>query len=126
MLSQRDNKNVIYSQHFLKMRKFLLDMMTKHFLIMSNFYLFEILGKPNSLTIVTSKKIIKMIFFSQNENQEFAVCRDVFFEEYVEKEPGNFMAECSKCGKWCHRKCEVIPKGVFVKPNATWECSFCL
>ena len=48
-------KNVFYSQPFLKMRKFLLDM-RKDFLIMSNFYLVEILSEPNSLTIVTSKK----------------------------------------------------------------------
>ena len=47
------------SQPFLKMRKFLLDM-RKDFLIMSNFYLVEILGEPNSLTIVISKKIPKM------------------------------------------------------------------
>ena len=41
---------------------------------MSNFYLVEILGKPNSLSIVKSKKILKMsIFFSQNQNQEFTV-----------------------------------------------------
>ena len=47
------------SQPFLKMRKFLLDM-RKDFLIMSNFYLVEILSEPNSLTIVTSKKIFKV------------------------------------------------------------------
>ena len=73
-------QNVIYSQPFLKMRKFLLDM-RKDFLIMSNFYLVEILGEPNSLTIMKSKKILKMsnyvlilsILFSQNENQGFAM-----------------------------------------------------
>ena len=62
------------------MGKFWLDM-RKDFLIMRNFYLVEILGEPNSLTIVASKKILKMssyvlilsIFFSQNKNQEFAV-----------------------------------------------------
>ena len=55
------------------MRKFLLDT-RKDFLIMSNFYLVEILGKPNSLSVVKSKKILKMsIFFSQNQNQEFTV-----------------------------------------------------
>ena len=62
------------------MRKFLLDM-RKDFLILSNFYLVEILGEPNSLTIMTSEKMLKMstyvlilsILFSQNENQEFAV-----------------------------------------------------
>ena len=48
------------------MKNFLLDT-RKDFLIMSNFYLVEILGKPNSLSIVKSKKILKMsIFFSQN------------------------------------------------------------
>ena len=52
-------KNVIYFQPFLKMRKLLLDM-RKDFPIMSNFYLFEILSEPNSLTIVTSKKLLKM------------------------------------------------------------------
>ena len=64
-------KNVIYFQPFLKMRKCLLDM-RKDILIMSNFYLVEILSESNSLTIVTSKKIHKMsnyvlilnIFFS--------------------------------------------------------------
>ena len=62
------------------MRKFLLDM-RKDFLIMSNFYLVEILGEPNSLTIVISKKNTQNeqlcadfeYFFSQNENQEFTV-----------------------------------------------------
>ena len=56
----------------------------------------------------------------------FCKCRDVFFEEDVDKEPENFMAECSKCGEWYHRKCEVIPKEVFVKPNAMLEFSFSL
>ena len=57
-----ETKNVFYSQPFLKMSKmikFLLDL-RKDFLIMSNFYLVQILNEPNSLTIVTSKKILKM------------------------------------------------------------------
>ena len=41
------------------MRKLLLDM-RKDFLKMSNFCLAEILSETNSLTIVTSKKILKM------------------------------------------------------------------
>ena len=56
----------------------------------------------------------------------FCICRDVFFEEDVEKEPENFMAECSTFGEWYHCKCEATVKEVFVKPNTTWECSFCL
>ena len=62
------------------MRKHLLDM-RKYFLIISNFYLAQILREPNSLAIVASKKLLKIsnyvlimsICFSQNENQEFAV-----------------------------------------------------
>ena len=62
------------------MRKFLLDV-RKDFLIVSNFYLVEILGEPNNLTIVTCKKNTQNeqlcthfeYFFSQNENQEFVV-----------------------------------------------------
>ena len=73
-------KNAFYSRPFLKMRKPLLDM-RKDFLIMSNFYLVEILSEPNSLTIVTSKKNTQneqlcahfVYFFPHNENQEFAV-----------------------------------------------------
>ena len=52
-------KNVFYPQPVLKMRKFLLDM-RKDFLIMINFYLVKILNEPNSLTVVKSKKILKM------------------------------------------------------------------
>ena len=52
-------KNVFYSQPFHKMRKCLLDT-EKGFLIMKNFYLVEMLSEPNSLAIVTSKKILKM------------------------------------------------------------------
>ena len=74
MINSVREKNVFFqhvSQSFLKMRKFLLDM-RKDFLIMSNFSLVEILSEPNSLTIVTSKKTLKMsncmlilsIFFS--------------------------------------------------------------
>ena len=68
------------SQPFLKMKKFLLNM-SKDFLIMSNFYLAEILSEPNSLTIVTSKKNTQNeqlcahfeYYLSHNENQEFVV-----------------------------------------------------
>ena len=68
-----ETKKCFFSEPFPKVRKFLLDT-RKDFLIMSNFYLVEILGKPNSLSIVKSKKILKMsIFFSQNQNQEFTV-----------------------------------------------------
>ena len=52
-------KNAFYFQLFLKMRKFLRDM-RKDTLILSNFYLVEILADPNSVTLVTSKKILKM------------------------------------------------------------------
>ena len=47
-----ETKNVFYSQPFM------LDIRNV-FLIMSNFYLVEILSEPSSLTIVTSKKYSK-------------------------------------------------------------------
>ena len=80
MVNSVRQKNAFYSRPFLKMRKPLLDM-RKDFLIMSNFYLVEILSEPNSLTIVTSKKNTQneqlcahfVYFFPHNENQEFAV-----------------------------------------------------
>ena len=46
------------AQPVLKMKKKLFDM-RKDFLIMSNFYLVEILSEPDSLTIVRSKKYSK-------------------------------------------------------------------
>ena len=50
----------------------------------------------------------------------FSICGDDFFEEDVDKEPENFMAESLKFGEWYHCKCKVIPKEVFVKANAIW------
>ena len=55
---------------FLKMRKFLLDM-KKDFLIMSNFYLIEILSEPNSLTMATSKK--------NTQNEQLWLILSIFF-----------------------------------------------
>ena len=46
-------KNAFYSQPFLKMRKFLLDM-RRDFLIMSNFYLVEILIEPSNYVLIFS------------------------------------------------------------------------
>ena len=57
-----ESKKKIYYQPFLKIRKFLLDM-SKAFLIMSNFYIAEILSEPKSLTIATSKKLLKMSYY---------------------------------------------------------------
>ena len=52
------------------MRKFLLDM-RKDFLVMSNFYPVEILGKPNSITIVTSK--------TNTQNEQLCAHFEYFF-----------------------------------------------
>ena len=95
VISVRQEKK-IFCQHVaqpvLKMKNFLLDM-RKDFLIMSNFYLVEILSEPDSLTIVRSKKYSKWAimssfeyFLSRNENQEFAL--------HVWKKFGNLV--CSK------------------------------
>ena len=52
-------KAIIFSQPFLKSRKFLLDT-RKDFLKTNDFYLVQILSEPNNLIILTSKKILKM------------------------------------------------------------------
>ena len=70
IISVRQQKCYLCPTHS-QNEKFLLDM-KKDFLIMSNLYLVEILREPNSLTIVISKKTLKMskyvlilsIFFS--------------------------------------------------------------
>ena len=75
----------MFSNPFSKWEKVRMLDMRKDFLTMSNFYLVEILSKPNSLTIATSKTILKMSnyvlilsFFSHNENQEFEVLISFF------------------------------------------------
>ena len=45
--------------------------LSQPFLIMSNFYLAEVLSEPYSLTIVTSKKILKM--------SNYALILSIFF-----------------------------------------------
>ena len=52
-------KKLIFIPNLSQNEKSLLDL-RKDFLIMSSFHLVEILNEPNSLTIVTSKKILKM------------------------------------------------------------------
>ena len=84
-------KNVIYFQPFLKMRKFLLDM-RKDFLIMSNFYLVEILSEPNSLTIVTSKKLLKM------SNYVLILSFFLIFNVYSQCIQDRHFRDCSQIG----------------------------
>ena len=74
MIETLRQKNVFFqhvSQPFLKMRIFLLDM-RKDFLIMSNFYLPEILSEPNSQLYEQLYAHFES-FCPHNENQEFAV-----------------------------------------------------
>ena len=53
-------KKMLFSSTLSQNEKIFFDI-RKEFLIMSNFYLVEILSDPNSLAIVASKKILKMI-----------------------------------------------------------------
>ena len=53
--------------------------------------------------IPVKSKLSKIVY---KVYEVFFICRDVFFEEDVEKGPENFMAECSKCGEGYHRICE--------------------
>ena len=62
------------------------------------------------------------------KHRVFCVCRDVFFDQDVDENNGNFMAECSRCNEWFHRKCVTIPNNVFVdeKAHSKWVCGPCM
>jgi len=57
----------------------------------------------------------------------YCLCKDVFFDSDTEGKPQNFMAQCSECNEWFHRKCENIPKKVFTSKSnhAEWKCKIC-
>lgn len=57
----------------------------------------------------------------------YCLCRDVFFSNDVDKDRGNFMAMCSFCGDWFHKKCLNIPLKVFKDDREAkkWKCSSC-
>ena len=65
--------------------------------------------------------------FNLEKHHVFCVCRDVFFDEDVNNNNGNFMAQCSKCNEWFHRKCVTIPNSVFTdeKEHSKWVCGPC-
>ena len=122
------------SQPFLKKRKCLLDM-RKDFLIMSNFYLAEIFSEPNSLTIVTSKKILTMsnyvpilsiIFFlitrimnlqcnmlkPKNEERNFKkkTKNNIYFYNETKQRASfkcSFLSFSNKCSIFSYLNCEV-------------------
>ena len=79
-----ETKKCFLSQLFLKMRTFLLDVQ-KDFLIMSNFYLVEILSKPNSLTIVASKQNTQNEQLCAHFEYFFLITRTINFQCDISK-----------------------------------------
>ena len=58
----------------------------------------------------------------------YCECRDVYFPNDAEEDEGLFMAMCSVCCEWFHKKCLRIPKKVFTdeKNHKLWKCKDCL
>ena len=45
--------------------------------------------------------------------QLYCKCRVPFFEDDPTEDNGLFMAICSVCGEWYHKRCENIPVAIF-------------
>ena len=44
----------------------------------------------------------------------YYTCRNVYFEEDIEKDRGYFMVQCCSCDDWFHRKGLLIPHEIFL------------
>ena len=57
----------------------------------------------------------------------FCVCRQNFFMSDTKDSVDNFMARCSICYEWFHKKCMSISKKVFSSEveHKKWKCSNC-
>ena len=47
----------------------------------------------------------------------FCVCRDAYFDADCDDDDGKFMAMCSMCKEWFHKKCLGISRKVFTDEN---------
>ena len=57
----------------------------------------------------------------------YCKCRVPFFEDDPKEDKGFFMAFCSVCGEWYHKRYENVPVAIFrdEKKAAVWKCSKC-
>ena len=55
----------------------------------------------------------------------YCICRRPFFKCEVEEDPKVFIANCSKCNEWYHRKCVRIPDNIFENNRLGWTCPYC-
>ena len=57
----------------------------------------------------------------------YCTCRDVYFEDDIEKDEGYFMAQCCSCYDWFHRKRLLIPDEIFLdeQKHEPWYCVGC-
>ena len=53
------------------------------------------------------------------------ICCRPFFEYEVEEDRRMFMANCSKCNEWYHRKCVTIPEKICENSRLDWVCPHC-
>ena len=57
----------------------------------------------------------------------YCKCRVPFFKDDLKEDKGFFMAFCSVCGEWYHKRCENVPVAIFrdEKKAAVWKYSKC-
>ena len=67
------------------------------------------------ITVYCDEKIINV--------ETFCVCK-MAWAWYHNKNKGLNMAQCERCNKWFHRKCENIPNNVFTKQKTKWNRPF--
>ena len=73
-----------------------------------------------------SRRVPRCRFFQRYINI-FCVCRQNFFMSDTKDSADNFMARCSICYEWFHKKCMSISKKVFSSEDEhkKWKCSNC-
>ena len=73
-----------------------------------------------------SRRVARCRFF-QRYIDIFCVCRQNFFMSDTKDSVDNFMARCSICYEWFHKKCMSISKKVFSSEDEhkKWKCSNC-
>ena len=57
----------------------------------------------------------------------YCKCQVSFFEDDRKEDKEVFIAFCSVCREWCHKRCENISVAIFCeeKKSAAWKCSKC-
>ena len=55
----------------------------------------------------------------------YCTCRDTFFTDDPDNDPGLFMIQCLSCQEWYHKRCEKVKVKWFKSNSQEWKCSLC-